>query len=49
MNLLLDKTLEYFKCCDPNAEIVILEIATLYETLLDSAIDLTDKVPQNTN
>ena len=35
MNLLLENTLEYLKCCDPNCDIVIQEIATLYETLID--------------
>ena len=40
MTLLLEKTLEYLKCCDPSCEVAVREIATLYETLLDAALEL---------
>lgn len=35
MTLLVDKTLEYLSVVDPYAEVVIQEIATQYEGLID--------------
>ena len=43
MNLLLEKTLEYFKVTDYRGEIAIKELATLYEMLIDSTIDLAEE------
>ena len=40
MTLLVDKTLEYLRVTDPSCEIVIQDIATQYESLLDGAIQL---------
>ena len=41
MALLLEKTLEYLKYCDSNCELVITEIATLYEVIIDKTLLLT--------
>ena len=43
MNLLLEKTLEYFKVTDYRGEIAIKELATLYEMLVDSTLDLAEE------
>ena len=43
MNLLLEKTLEYFKVTDYRGEIAIKELATLYEMLIDSTLDLAEE------
>ena len=40
MNLLVEKTLEYLKQCDPNGEIVVQEIAMLYDSLIETALNL---------
>ena len=45
MNLLVDKTLEYFRTVDPNAEVVLQEMATQYETLIDQGINLLNEAP----
>ena len=43
MNLLMDKTLEYFKVTDFRGEIAIKEISTLYEMLLDSTVEFAEE------
>jgi len=35
MALLVEKTLDYLRCVDPYAEVVLQELATQYETLID--------------
>ena len=45
MALLVEKTLEYVRVVDPPAEIVIQEIATQYENLIDQALNLVDESP----
>ena len=35
MQLLVEKTLEYFRVVDPQAEIVLTDLATQYEALID--------------
>ena len=35
MSLLVEKTLDYFKYADPQAEIVLQELFTQYETIID--------------
>ena len=35
MQLLVEKTLEYFRAVDPSAEIVLSDLATQYEALID--------------
>ena len=42
MQLLVDKTLEYFRKVDPQAEIVLTDLATQYEALIDQAINLAN-------
>ena len=41
MQLLVEKTLEYMRVIDPQAEIVLQEMATQYETLIDQSLALT--------
>ena len=41
MQLLVEKTLEYMRVIDPQAEIVLQELATQYENLIDQALALT--------
>ena len=41
MQLLVEKTLEYMRVIDPQAEIVLQEMATQYETLIDQSLGLT--------
>ena len=41
MHLLVEKTLEYMRVIDPQAEIVLQELATQYENLIDQALALT--------
>ena len=41
MQLLVEKTLEYMRVIDPQAEIVLQEMATQYETLIDQCLALT--------
>ena len=43
MQLLVEKTLEYHRIVDPNAETVLSELATQYETLVDQAINLVSE------
>ena len=38
---MVEKTLEYMRVIDPQAEIVLQEMATQYETLIDQALALT--------
>ena len=45
MNLLVDKTLEYHRAVDPQAEIVLTDLATQYEALIDSAMNLVEQSP----
>ena len=40
MQLLVEKTLEYMRVIDPQAEIVLQEMATQYETLIDQCLAL---------
>ena len=35
ISLLVEKTLEYFRSTDPQAEIVLQELCTQYETIID--------------
>lgn len=42
MQLLVEKTLEYFRAVDPQAEIVLTDLATQYESLIDQALALAD-------
>ena len=49
MGLLLDKSLEYFKVTDYRGEIAVKELATLYEMLLDSTLDLVEKAKKQLN
>lgn len=42
MQLLVDKTLEYFRKVDPQAEIVLTDLATQYEALIDQAINMAN-------
>jgi len=41
MSLLVEKTLEYQRVVDPQAEIVLQELATQYENLIDAALSLS--------
>ena len=43
MQLLVEKTLEYHRIVDPNAETVLSELATQYENLVDQAINLVSE------
>ena len=43
MQLLVEKTLEYHRVVDPNAETVVQELATQYENLIDQAINLVSE------
>ena len=43
MQLLVEKTLEYHKVVDPQAEVVLQELATQYENLIDQGLNL---IPQ---
>ena len=40
MQLLVEKTLEYQRVVDPQAEVVIQELATQYESLIDASLSL---------
>ena len=40
MSLLIEKTLEYQRVVDPQAEIVLQELATQYENLIDQALNI---------
>ena len=40
MQLFVDKTLEYHRAVDPLAELVLSELATQYELLVDQALNL---------
>ena len=40
ITLLVDKTLEYLRVTDPSCEIVVQDIATQYESLLDTCAQL---------
>ena len=42
MQLLVEKTLEYFRAVDPQAEIVLTDLATQYESLIDQALAMAD-------
>ena len=44
MQLLVEKTLEYMRVIDPQAEIVLQEMATQYETLIDQSLALTGDI-----
>ena len=45
MQLLVEKTLEYHRAVDPQAEIVLTDLATQYEALVDSAMTLAEQSP----
>ena len=45
MQLLVEKTLEYHRAVDPQAEIVMTDLATQYEALVDSAMALAEQSP----
>ena len=45
MQLLVEKTLEYHRAVDPQAEIVLTDLATQYEALIDSAMSLGEQSP----
>ena len=45
MGLLVEKTLEYLRVIDPTAEVVLQELATQYESLLDHALSMLDNAP----
>ena len=40
MQLLVEKTLEYQRVVDPQAEVVMQELATQYEALIDTSLNL---------
>ena len=40
MQLLVEKTLEYQRVVDPQAEVVMQELATQYEALIDASLNL---------
>lgn len=42
MQILVEKTLEYQHVVDPQAEIVLQELATQYESLVDQALSLAE-------
>lgn len=43
MGLLVEKTLDYQRIVDPLAEIVLQELATQYETLIDQSLNLVEE------
>ena len=45
MQLLVEKTLEYHRAVDPQAEIVLTDLATQYEALIDTAMSLGEHSP----
>lgn len=49
MQLLVDKTLEYLRVVDPQAEIVLTDLATQYESLIDAAMSAEPSVGNNKN
>ena len=42
MQLLVDKTLEYFRTVDSPAEVVLTDLATQYEALIDQALNMAN-------
>ena len=40
MQLLVEKTLEYHRVVDPSSEVVLQELATQYENMIDQALNL---------
>ena len=42
MQLLVEKTLEYFRAVDPQAEMVLTDLATQYESLIDQALSMAN-------
>ena len=44
MQLLVEKTLEYFRLVDPQAEIVLTDLATQYESLIDNALNMVSDI-----
>ena len=47
MLLLVEKSLEYFKQCEPASEIVVQEIIIQYESLIDASLKLVQESIDN--
>ena len=45
MKVLVEKTVEYYKHCDPNSEVVVQEISAQYEAIIDASLKLTQEAP----
>ena len=49
MQLLVEKSLEYFRAVDPQAEVVLTDLATQYESLIDQALNMASETGGNTS